>query len=172
MKWISNNKWMRGICNLLCCALLFTIFHQKSMGQEKPPRPIDLLVRTEQGLQFGAFTYGPGTVTVLPTGGRTCIDVIPVSLGYNVSPAWIQVKGNPGTLVTILITSSYIANSGFQVPLTFNTPNPISFPSSPFILTDKNWKDIKIGGTLTVGPSSSNPAGSYSGTFNVTFIQN
>jgi hypothetical protein len=30
---------------------------------------------------------------------------------------------------------------------------------------------MNIGGTLTVGNSASNPPGSYSGTFDITFIQ-
>ncbi|WP_409994888.1 DUF4402 domain-containing protein [Chitinophaga pinensis] len=30
---------------------------------------------------------------------------------------------------------------------------------------------VRIGGTLTVGPPPANPAGNYSGVFQVTFIQ-
>lgn len=158
---------------ILFCILILMIFHQKSDGQEKPPRPIELLVKTEQGLQFGAFTYGLGTVTITPQGGRTQTgDVILVSLGHTYTPAWIQVKGNIGTLVTININPSSIRNGGYSVPLTFTNPIPISSPSSPFIITTNNWMDIFIGGTLTVGSSSANPAGSYSGSFDVIFIQN
>ncbi|MGE5393338.1 MAG: DUF4402 domain-containing protein, partial [Candidatus Saccharibacteria bacterium] len=41
---------------------------------------------------------------------------------------------------------------------------------SPFI-TRSQYTDVFIGGTLIVGPLTANPAGAYSGTFQVTFIQ-
>jgi hypothetical protein len=145
-------------------------------GQEKPPRPIELKVRTEQALQFGAFTYGigaPGTVTVLTGGGRTTTgNVVLVGLGYPSSPAWIQVKGNIGTLVTLQVNPSSISNGGYSLPLTFNQPSPVSSPGSPFILTTNNWMDVFIGGTISVGLAGANPPGAYTGTFDAVFIQN
>ncbi|TWV93657.1 DUF4402 domain-containing protein [Chitinophaga pinensis] len=44
---------------------------------------------------------------------------------------------------------------------------------TPFIATATSPARtiVRIGGTLTVGPPPANPAGNYSGVFQVTFIQ-
>jgi len=48
-----------------------------------------------------------------------------------------------------------------------------SNPASPFVITTGPPAStlMNVGGTLTVGSPASNPPGSYSGNFDVTFMQ-
>ena len=81
--------------------------------------------------------------------------------------------GNAGTLVTIAaIPPVYLYNGGYKMQLNFGNVAAITSTGSPFVLPSDSWMDVKVGGTLTVGNSSVNPPGEYSGTFTVTFIQN
>jgi hypothetical protein len=45
-----------------------------------------------------------------------------------------------------------------------------TYPATPFIPAI-GVNTVKVGGTLIVGSSSSNPAGVYSGSFEITFNQ-
>lgn len=160
---------------LLFSLLILTAFQQLTFGQEKPPRPILLAVNAE-GLRFGAFCQGSlgGTVIINPGGGRDATgDIIKLSLGHVYGPATFRVKGNAGTLVTIAdILPCYLYNGGYRLRLSFGNLSTVTSTGSPFILTSDAWMDIKVGGTLTVGNAAANPPGEYSGTFDVTFIQN
>jgi hypothetical protein len=48
-----------------------------------------------------------------------------------------------------------------------------TFPASPFVTSVpyQQQTTVLLGGTLTVGTIASNPAGNYSGTVDVTFVQ-
>ena len=174
---MSTNRNQPGLKYLLILSsiIILVTFYHSATGQEHPPRPISLAVVPAEGLRFGAFVViTGGTITVDPGGGRSVgIGLIGVNLGYPYGPATFRVKGNAGTLVTIQdILPSTIAFGGFTMGLSFNTPvSTVSSLGSPFILQNNGWTDLKIGGKLTVGNSASNPPGPYSGTFNVTFIQ-
>lgn len=147
-------------------------------AQENPPRPIAIHISLAQGLLFGAFMHGPagGTITVSPQGLRSATSsVVLLSLALPFSPAVFQIEGNKGTLITIAnIPSATLAGSGGgTLTLNFDLPQIASSSGSPFILntTTPLRMNVMIGGTLIVGNAGANPPGYYSGTFNVTFIQ-
>lgn len=147
-------------------------------GQEKPPKPIVLEVLAADKLNFGAFCQGTngGTVVIYPDGsGRLCTgDVIGLTGQFgSFSRGIIRIKGNAGTLITIqaIPDATLTGNPSGSMTLKFNNPSPVTSPASPFILPNSGWNNVYIGGTLYV-KASGNPAGTYSGTFNVTFIQN
>ncbi|NQU87024.1 MAG: DUF4402 domain-containing protein, partial [Mariniphaga sp.] len=143
-------------------------------GQEKPPRPITVTVNLSQNLSFGAFSQGNtgGSVIIYPNGSRSSTgDIILLNLGFSFSTALYDVVGNPGTIISILNGSNttLTGSNGGSMILTIGD----SSPSSPFILTTifPIATQVSIGGTLTVGNPLANPPGNYSGTFDVTFVQ-
>ncbi len=142
-------------------------------AQEPPPRPIRVDV-TAQSLGFGAFYHGVsgGTVVIDPSGSRSATgDVILLGLGYPYSAALLEVHAQPGTVISIL--------NGPDMPLV-GTPSGSmtlhpgnSLPASPFVSVAQFnvAQPLYIGGTLTVGSAAANPPGSYTGTFDITFVQ-
>ncbi|SDF68212.1 DUF4402 domain-containing protein [Chitinophaga filiformis] len=161
---------------LLYTGLLLLLIQvaQPVHAQEPPPRPISVYVNPAQGLIFGAFFQGVtgGTVTVFPDGSRTVTgSIVQANLGLPFSPAIFEVEANPGTLISIM--------NGPDVTLTGSNGGTLSLhigtasTGSQFITntTPPARTLVRIGGTLTVGPPLANPAGSYSGIFSVTFIQ-
>lgn len=173
-----NNKFQELITAARCCTGLLILFIlsglQVAMAQEPPPRPIAVYVNPAQGLIFGAFFTGNsgGTVTIYPDGSRTVSgSVIQANLGFPFSPAIFEVEANQGTLVSILNGPNVTLNGSNGGSLTLQLG--ASSTTSPFIVntTPPARMQVRIGGTLIVGNPSANPVGSYSGTFNVTFIQ-
>ncbi|MBS1614828.1 MAG: DUF4402 domain-containing protein [Bacteroidetes bacterium] len=157
----------------LMVAFVFVVLGS-AKAQVQPPRPLSVYVNPAQPLSFGAFYQGPlgGSISVAPTGSRSSTgDVVQAGFGYSFSPAMFEVEGLPGTIVSIL--------NGPDVTLTGSNGGSMllhigaSSPSSPFILTTTppSRTVVNIGGTLTVGSPASNPAGSYNGTFTITFIE-
>lgn len=144
-------------------------------AQEDPPRPIVVTVNGSQHLSFGAFSHGAfgGTVTVNPDGTRgSSGDILLLNLGYVYTPALFDIQANPGTVISIV--------NGPDVTLTGSNGGTlllhvgVSLPASPFSTTVP-WPtvtQVRIGGTLTVsGNPLTNPAGNYTGSYSVTFIQ-
>ena len=161
-----------SILSILLPVILLLIFSQAVIAQEPPPRPITVTVG--QSLSFGAFTLGlsGGTVTISPVGSRSATgDVILLNLGYLYSTAQYEVVGNPGTLVSLLNGPDVAlpGSNGGSLTLHIGSSNPIS----PFVLTTLPPVStlLNVGGTLTVSTPGNNPAGSYSGTFYITFVQ-
>jgi hypothetical protein len=153
--------------------MLFPGALQEINGQEPPPRPVQVTV-TAQTLSFGAFTHGVagGTVAISSGGIRSATgDVILLNLGFSYSTALYQLVGNAGTVISILNGPdvSLPGSNGGSITLHIGA----SSPASPFVISTvpPAYTLLNIGGTLTVGNSGSNPPGSYSGTFNITFIQ-
>ena len=155
------------ICLFVCTIFLYIPVN----AQEKPPKPITVKVRTYQPLTFGTFIQSGsyGTVIVSPQGARTATgSIILPNINSICTAALFDVEAIPGTLITIF--------NGADATLTGSNTGTLtliiggSFPQSPFITTGEHTQ-ITIGGTLIVGPLATNPAGDYSGTFQVTFIQ-
>lgn len=167
---------------LLFSILIIVTTALTSKGQEKPPRPIGVTVKNAQGIVFGSFVHGisGGTIYVSPSGSATPSgSIILISSGSAViSPAIFLVEGIKGTLITISMPASttLTGSNGGILTLNLGDPNSLLITScgSPFVLTAESpsTMDVRIGGTLTVGSTGSNPPGSYSGSFDVTFIQN
>lgn len=169
----NDNRIPKASLLTLMVTILLMCLFQTIQAQEPPPRPITVTV-TAQNLKFGAFTHGAigGTVTINADGSRNATgDVILLNLGYLFSTALYQVVANPGTIVTILNGPdvSLPGSNGGSMILHIGA----SSPASPFVtnVLPPISTPLEIGGTLTVGNSVANPAGSYSGTFDVTFVQ-
>jgi len=168
-------KFISGIYGSICLVITFILGgYNGAMAQEPPPKPISVYVNPAQGLIFGAFFTGSsgGTITVYADGSRTVSgSVIQANLGFPFSPAIFEVEANQGTLVSILNGPNVTLSGSNGGTLTLQL-GPAS-TTSPFIVntTPPARMQIRIGGTLIVGNQSANPVGSYSGTFNVTFIQ-
>ena len=150
--------------------LLGLFFIQPVQGQpEKPPRPIK--VKTYQNLSFGSviLSFSGGTVTMDAHGIRTTSGLILPPTGSQGSEATFEVKALPGTLITLVLSNTTISNGSHSMNLTVGPTDPVS----PFVVQPQSGGStiVHVGGTLTVGTPSANPAGSYNGSFMVTFIQ-
>ena len=143
-------------------------------AQELPPRPITVTVNMSQNLAFGAFYHfnTGGTVTINSDGSRSSTgDVVLLNLGFSYSTGLYDLVGNPGTLVSILKGPDAVlpGSNGGSMTLKIGDTDPVS----PFIITimPPAVTQLRIGGTLIVGSPLSNPPGNYSGTFDITFVQ-
>lgn len=163
-------RWLIHLTHGFVCLFLVYI---SVRAQEMPPRPITVTVNTSQNLSFGNFAQGAlgGTVSVSSSGMRSWTGNIVLLIGSSVSPALFDVVANPGTLITIVNGSdvSLNGNNGGTLTLHIGT----SSTGSPFITAAARPSPthVYIGGTLTVGNPGANPPGDYSGTFQVTFVQ-
>jgi hypothetical protein len=131
-------------------------------------------VHLSQNLSFGAFYQGNsgGSVIISTSGARSSTgDVVLLNMGYSFSSVLYDVVANPGTLVTISngANATLAGSNGGSMTLIIGGASP----TSPFIITTTppTSTQVSIGGTLNVGNPAANPPGIYSGTFNVTFIQ-
>ena len=107
-----------------------------------------------------------------PAGIRSSTgDVILLSLGYTYSTTLYEVVANPGTIVSILNGPDVIlpGSCGGSITLSVGASDPVS----PFVTTAVPPLPtyLNIGGTITIGTTVANPPGSYSGTYDITFIQ-
>lgn len=143
-------------------------------AQPHPPRPIIVTFNPSQPLAFGAFTPGlsGGTVIINPDGSRASTgSIVLFSLGYTYTAAMFYVRANPGTVISMLNTPpvTLTGSGGGTMSLQVGS----SLPASPFVTT-LPWPQqttVLIGGTLTAGNIVSNPPGTYTGNFTVTFVQ-
>lgn len=138
------------------------------MAQVKPPRPINVTVT--QNLGFGVFYHGAlgGSVSITPAGVRSATgDVVLLVTGLYFAAIY-RINGPPGTVVSLLNGPDVLLPGSGGGTLSLHIGN--SNPASPFVLTPGPYF-VNVGGTLTVGSSAANPPGSYSGTFNITFVQ-
>lgn len=137
-----------------------------------PPRPVTIAA-TAQTLSFGAFYHGSlgGTVNVDPYGTRTASgDVVLLNMGYTFTAAHFTITANPGTPISLILQQNVTlsGSNGGSMTLDIKGTNPVT----PFV-TSAQYPvptDLYIGGTITVGNSTSNPPGNYSGSFYITRI--
>jgi hypothetical protein len=173
---------MKSLINYYHCHLRIMLFvlsvlflfalPPDGFSQEPPPRPVDVTV--VQSLGFGAFAQGAvgGSVTVTSAGLRSSTgDIILLNLGYLFTAASYRLVGNAGTVISILNGPDVTlpGSNGGSMTLHIGA----SDPASPFVLitVPPAFTTMNVGGTLTVGNPGSNPPGNYSGTFDVTLIQ-
>jgi len=166
----SNRDLRRVYCAFFGVLIFLLIFSQLVYAQEKPPRPIT--VTTYQNLNFGSIIQGNsgGTVIIYPDGTRSSTgNLILPPLGSQGSEAIFEIKAPPGTLITILLSNTSLSNGAHSMNVLLGPTDPVS----PFITTRQqgNSTFVHVGGTLTIGNPLENPAGNYSGSFTVTFIQ-
>lgn len=155
---------------IICGTILLIMSYMPVFAQEKPPKPISVTVSASQQLNFGTFIQNgsSGTVDVSPQGVRSKTGSIILINSSNISPALIDVVAVPGTLITITNGSDASLTSSEGSIITLHIGD--SDPGPSFIATGTSTP-VRIGGTLNVGSISENPAGAYSGSFSVTFIQ-
>lgn len=157
--------------------ILFPVALLAQSGPDLPQRT--LTVRSTQALNFGDITIlsgsAGGTVTVDANGARTATgSVLLLNLGNPTQPSIFEVKICPGRIVNLTYPSTITltGNNGGSM-LLYIGPTNIGGSGSTFI-SNKGCDDIhliRVGGKLDVGSMASNPAGVYSGVFNLTFIQ-
>jgi uncharacterized membrane protein len=158
--------------SIVTVVILLFLASVEVIAQEPPPRPVSITVT--QNLGFGAFTHGAigGSVSISSAGLRSATgDVILLNLGFPFSTAVYRLVANPGTVISILDATNVVLPGSNGGSLTLST-GP-SNPASPFVMNTvpPAYTVLNIGGTLTVGNSALNPPGNFSGTFNITFIQ-
>lgn len=141
-------------------------------AQEMPPRPVSLSY--VQPLAFGAFSIasGGGTVSIYTSGIRTATGgLVLMGMGYPFYPAIFNMEGNLGTVVHPMLgaNTTLTGTNGGTLLLQLD----LTDPADPIIINVQppGQIPVKISGTLYVGPYSSNPAGFYTGTFSIMFIQ-
>ena len=163
---------MRTKATTLLILLLLTM-SSLVKAQEPPPRPV-LINVTAQTLSFGAFAHGAvgGTVTISSGGFRSSTgDVILLSLGYPYFTTLYEVIANPGTIITIMNGPDVIlpGSNGGSITLTIGASDPVS----PFVTSTPPPLPtyLNIGGTISIGNTAANPPGDYSGTYDITFVQ-
>ena len=139
-----------------------------------PPDPASIIVYTVQNMQFGAFTQGAigGTVELSTSGIRSATgDVILLNMGVSYFHAIFDIEGIAGTIVSITNgpNATLTGSNGGSMSITLGSSSPFS----PFNITVQppGRTEVKIGGTLNVGAPASNPPGTYTGTFYITFNQ-
>ena len=142
-------------------------------AQEDPPRPVQITV-TAQILSFGAFYHGAagGTVTIDPDDTRSATgDIVLLGMGYSFSSALYEILANPGTIISVLNGDDATLTGDNGGTLTLQVGD--SDPGSPFVTTVPYGviTYLNVGGILFVGNSGANPPGNYTGTFDITLVQ-
>lgn len=162
--------------DLIVLSVIFLIAASGEVKAQKHPRqhhrPITVTVI--RNLSFGAFTFGStgGTVTISPDGSRSATGgIILLNLGYSFSTALYKITANQYTVISILNGPdvSLRGNNGGSFTLHIGD----SDPPSPFVTTPDHHRAtlLSIGGTLIVSNPALSPPGSYSGTFDIIFVQ-
>lgn len=169
---------MQRYCIILC--LLLIVIVAPVLAQTGPDLPQrTATVRATQKLNFGDMTIlsgsSGGTVTVDFNGMRSNTgSVILLNIGNPVQQAIFEVKICPGRMVNVTFPSTAVltgSNGGSM--LLHLGPTSIGGSGSSFV-SNKGCDDIhliSVGGTLDVGAIGTNPAGLYTGTFSLTFVQ-
>jgi hypothetical protein len=159
---------LKGLMSfVLFASLLF--LNVEAIAQERPPRPIAVKVDLLQQLNFGSIiptgTYGSVTVTydrLRTSEGHVLL------MGLNFSPALFSIDAERGTLITIVNGPpvNLSSSNGRTVRLELGEAS-----TGYKFVTTSQFTDVSIGGKLIIGSILDNPGGFYSGSFQVTFIQ-
>lgn len=165
-----RKQWLSCVATCLALSLVCS----SASAQEPPPRPIAIYVNPAQGLIFGAFFQGAvgGSVIIYPDGSRSVTgDIMQANLGIPFSPAIFEVDANPGTVISILNGPDAVLTGSNGGSVSLHIGSASTGPMFISTVAPPDRTQVRIGGTLTVGSAVTTPAGIYSGTFSVTFIQ-
>jgi hypothetical protein len=152
----------------------FTLLAQPDL----PPR--SLTVNATQELHFGTFSLhdggsSGGTVTVDWQGSRTAtgqIILLPDAPLHQAAIFEINLCQGRSVVITYSPTILLIGSNGGSLTLNVGPTERGSNGASFQVDTDCSFiTQLRVGGTLNVGNNSTNPAGSYSGSFSITFNQ-
>ena len=173
---ITSNKTgnIKIVQRLILAALWLLCSRLPAHAQPPPPHPFTVFVNPAQGLIFGAFFHGVsgGSVIIFPDGSRSVTgDVVQANLGFPFSAAIYEIEAVPGTAISILNGADAIlsGSNGGSVTLHIGTASTGALFITSAVPPART--QVRIGGTLSIGSALANPAGSYSGFFSVTFIQ-
>lgn len=133
-----------------------------------------------QELNFGDVTLisgsAGGTVTVNHNGDRTSTGsvILMHTAVQPISPAIYEFRLCPGKAIAIsyLPTVTLTGSNGGSLILNLGSTN--FGPSGATFISNSGCDDIirlYQGGTLNIGSIGANPAGEYSGVFEITFVQ-
>lgn len=164
-----KRRYIRRAC-LSVLLMMFIVTYVS--GQEPPPRPLEVNT-TAQELCFGTFSVAGagGSVTVYSNGSRgSGGNVVLLNLSPVHSTTRLELIANPGTVVSLLTWPSSTLSDGTH-SMSFQLDS--SLPLLPLVITTSppGATYLDLGATLTVGAIALNPAGYYSGTYNITFFQ-
>jgi hypothetical protein len=174
---LSNNIrlfFKRLFFVILFGSMMIGAWAQGDPTDSLPPDPTAITVFTTQNLSFGAFSHGSsgGTVVVSNSGMRSVTgDVVPLNLGFNYFNAIFEVDTPLGSIISIMNGSDAILTGSNGGSMLLHIGN--SDPPSPFVtvVPQPVRTQVNIGGTVTVGNASTNPPGTYTGVFYITFNQ-
>lgn len=127
----------------------------------------------ESPLNFGNIILSEtsGTVTINTAGDRTATGNIILLNNSEINPLILSVEAPYGSNIQIQFGMEQLlyGSNGGQLGLTLNASNPVS----PFtsLATPPQRTTVNIGGTLSLGTRSTTPAGVYSGSVTLVFIQ-
>ena len=174
MTFISeiSRKSPVSFCRSVFSAIILLSAGNALFAQEPPPRPLEVHT-TAQELSFGSFTItgAGGTVIVYSNGSRgyggnvVLLNISPVH-----STTRLELIANPGTVVSLLTWPASTLTDGSHT-MSFQLDS--SQPALPLVITTTPpaATTLDLGATLSVGSLLSNPAGYYTGTYNITFFQ-
>lgn len=156
----------------LTCISMFSVAQIPTDSLPKDPGRIS--VYSIQNLNFGSIYQGSsgGTVIVSPNGARSVTgSVVAINQGSAVFPAIFELEAPAGVLITIQNGADVplAGSNGGTMSLHLGTSNPVS----PFtsMVAPPGRMQVTIGGTLTVGNSTTSKPGNYNGTFSIIFFQ-
>jgi hypothetical protein len=164
------------VCMLICLLLLLNF---NLVAQTVPGLPRrTATVSATQAFNFGDITIisgsSGGTVTVDYSGTRTATGSVVLLNSGAAHQAIFEYKLCPGRSVTITYSPTVTLNGSLGGSLLLHVgPTNLGISGTSFISNkgcDENHL-ISVGGTIDVGSISSNPPGLYTGTFDLTFIQ-
>lgn len=145
-----------------------------SFGQ--PPLPNHTItLRATQPLKFGAFcvTGSGGTVSESWQGTRSSTGGIVVLNSSSAQPAIFEITLCQGRNIRLSYPPEITLNGSQGGTLRLTLSPEKGAGGLPFQVNgDCNFVTmLRVGGTLTVGNSTENPPGTYTGNFSITFNQ-
>ena len=157
--------------------LLFAVVYKGYSQPDLPQRSATVTVT--QMLDFGALTIDAGssggTATVDYNGVRTKSgSVLLLSMGPTAQQAIYEFKLCPGRVVTLTYPPTVTLTGNNGGSLLLHLENTSLGPSGTIFYSNQGCDDIQHisqGGTIDVGTLSSNPTGTYTGSFAITFVQ-
>jgi hypothetical protein len=134
-----------------------------------------ITISSIQDLSFGTLlTTGTGGTATISNQGvvTTTGNVIALSSPAPTEAIFrISNSSSKNKNVSSITKPSYVTltrSGGGSMRLVFGTPSP----NPSFSVPRHSYTDMSIGGTLTIGTITANPAGDYSATFSITFNHN
>ena len=159
---------------LFACLILLILSPALLHAQHTQPHTVSLSIYPLQGLRFGAFFQSKtgGSIIIDPRGERSASgSIILAEMGFTYGPASFGIVAAPGTMINILNGPDTRLTGSNGGTITLHLGN--AYPASPFVTSapPPSYNNVDIGGTLIVGSAVSTPAGAYSGSIFITFVQ-